>query len=450
MASNHSQSIFFDLETTDLLKVGQILNYCFIVVDHEWSIIDSLSGTVRISPLQLPRATAILANRTMVSEHQRLATVNEREALGSINSFIRKYAEQSPRLPLIGYNSDKFDVHYLRTSLLRNGFLPYLPVEAKDLLITSRSLLLTNSEFRALVFKQDPSNLRLETLCKAHGLLDGDQLHESSADVELTIKLAKTYADLYGRDIRTFEPYQLKDHHNSKSPIVVQRSTPRISATSYQSEKIMIHLLAADKASLWVDLEDFEKRQESEEINSSVKYMRHTDACCYRLLDTDQERFSELALKALDSLSGISMNDLFPPRGCYIEEWIYKLPYSEMDRLTQMMAKRNLDTSISAEAKSLYSRYLLEDDSSSSWRESFETYCAYRYGRTMIVDEKKTAKGITPVFHPTIDELYEELNKLIHKSTAKDLELLQDLLAFYDSSPIPPIGRSATKRVTAL
>ncbi len=443
MAANPGISIFFDLETTDLLRVGQIINFCFLVVDKNWSVIDSLTGNVRISPVQLPRASAIVANRTVISKHQKEATFTEREALHAINSFVRKYAAQSANVPLIGYNSDKFDTHYLRTSLLRNGVLPYLPVEHKDLLCASRSLLLNNERFRSLVFEQATPNLKLETLCKAHKLLEGAQLHESRADVELTIKLAETFSNLYGVDIRTFEPYQLTAHHEAHTPIVVRRATPRISATSYESQKIMLYLSGTDKASLWVDLEAFEKLQDSEEAKDSIKYLKHTDACSFLDITSDQERFEQLSSKALKLLGATKMNDLYPPKGCYVEEWIYLLNFSEMQNLLQMIDKQSLDISASANLKTLYNRYFLEVHTHEASQQAFRNYSLYRYGGKMIVDEKKTAKGIVPVFHPTIDALYQEIKDKLENAKEEDRELLLDLKNFYDSSPIPEIVRAS-------
>lgn len=444
MATNSGISIFFDLETTDLLRVGQIINFCFLVVDKNWAVIDSLTGNVRISPAQLPRAAAIVANKTLISKHQQEATFTEREAIHAINSFVRKHAVQSSNVPLIGYNSDKFDTHYLRTSLLRNGVLPYLPVEHKDLLCVSRSLLLNSEPFRSLVFEQATPNLKLETLSKAHKLLEGPQLHESRADVELTIKLAETFSNLYSVDIRTFEPYQLKSHHEKCSPIVVRRTTPRISATSYESQKIMLHLSGTDKASLWVDLEAFENLQDPKEAKETIKYLKHTDACSFIDITSDRERFEQLSTKALQLLGATTMNDLYPPKGCYVEEWIYLLNFSEMQNLIQMIDKQSVDLSASVHLKTLYNRYFLELPAHEDYQQTFKKYSIYRYGGKMIVDEKKTAKGLVPIFHPTIDALYQEIHDRFEKANDEDKALLLDLKNFYDSSPIPEIVRANT------
>ena len=81
-------TIFYDLETSDRNPVGQIINYSFILVDERYEVLDELSGLIRISRLQIPDPGAILANRTDVIEHQKLANDSEPVALGKIRDFI--------------------------------------------------------------------------------------------------------------------------------------------------------------------------------------------------------------------------------------------------------------------------------------------------------------------------------------------------------------------------
>jgi len=81
-------AVFYDLETSDKNPIGQILNYCFILVDSSLQIVDELSGLVKISRLQLPDSGAILANKIDVVDHQRLAADDERTAMGKIHAFL--------------------------------------------------------------------------------------------------------------------------------------------------------------------------------------------------------------------------------------------------------------------------------------------------------------------------------------------------------------------------
>ena len=120
-------SIFFDLETSTTEPIGQILNYSFIATDDKFEIIDECSDSVKISPLELPVADAILANRIDVIEHQKHNYLNETLSMKKIFDFFTKMIEKNKgeKIVLIGYNSLKFDVPYLRTSMIRNGLSPY-------------------------------------------------------------------------------------------------------------------------------------------------------------------------------------------------------------------------------------------------------------------------------------------------------------------------------------
>ena len=146
------KSIFFDLETSDKNPIRQILNYSFILVDDDFSIVSELSGLIQLSRLQLPAPEAILANRIDVTQHQKLAIDTEREAMAKIQSFIEHCIELhagNEKLPIIGYNSARFDIPYLRTSLIRNGINPYFSgkIIIRDLLFASRKLAASDVRF---------------------------------------------------------------------------------------------------------------------------------------------------------------------------------------------------------------------------------------------------------------------------------------------------------------
>jgi len=128
VANKAVRGIFFDLETTDLLPVGQIFQFSFIAVDKDFQHIEELNGTVKLNRLQIPSIDAILKTGLDVMQHQKNATYeSERAAMFDIHGFLSKYNKEasSKKIKLIGYNSNKFDVHYLRTSMIRNGINPY-------------------------------------------------------------------------------------------------------------------------------------------------------------------------------------------------------------------------------------------------------------------------------------------------------------------------------------
>ena len=89
------RAIFYDLETTDKNPIGQILNYCFYEVDRGFNVLNRCTGLIRISPLEIPSPSAVLANRTDVLEHQRQVHARECDAMREASDFIVDCIERS-------------------------------------------------------------------------------------------------------------------------------------------------------------------------------------------------------------------------------------------------------------------------------------------------------------------------------------------------------------------
>lgn len=444
-------SIFFDLETSDLLKVGQILNFCFLAVGPDWKVIDKLIGTVRISPLQLPRISAILANRTNVLEHQKTAKFSEREALKAIDQFIRKYANQPTKLPLIGYNSERFDIGYLRTSFLRNGIHPYLPVATKDLINVSRSLLLTNEAFRSLLLRYEKPNFKLETMCRLHSLLEGEQLHESEADVMLTVALAEAYLKLYDVDVRSYEPYQLNTYHGKAEPVKVLRAAAKdLTEEKFTTQKVMVYLKGTERAALWVDLEKFRKASSREKKIESVSRYKIGEPLICEECTEDLSALREAAISAKSELAEITEDDIYPENKAYIEEWIYRLNPNAMTRFIRILEGREAAQEICEDTKILLSRYRLDsvdhlEDSTDAMKDSFRRYVQYRYGGKMVIEQTRTAKETKNVYHPTYAELLAEIEEKEKTcSNEGDINLIAALKGFYEKSEISGCWRGKT------
>ena len=191
--------IFFDLETTSLHRVGQILNFCFVCVDRSWNELARLKGEIKVSRLELPDPLAIVSTGIDIIALNERATYSEREAMMEIQHFFDTW-NIPKKTALSGYNIERFDVPFLRTSMLRSGVFPYAHPQSNDLLLLVRHLLGTQDELRAdyqefLVDQQADSVPRisatLEKVSKYFGLLTNAQAHESEDDVELTIALAR-------------------------------------------------------------------------------------------------------------------------------------------------------------------------------------------------------------------------------------------------------------------
>ncbi len=444
-------SIFFDLETSDLNFMGQILNFSFIVVDSEWNIVDELNGEIKLSRLQLPRARAILANQINVLEHQQRAKYTEATAMSRIVEFLQDCLDNSgvSTGQLIGYNSGSFDLPYLRTSLIRNGYNPYFKIQNRDLLLVAQKLWISYPEFRKKIIDYAdqnslPANLKLETLCKAHNLLEGKQSHESREDVILTIELAKTFLQLYGLDVRTFDPYEGRSLHR-----MPRGSVFSVATGIYKLETQISHftlLQAEPKSALWIDLDKFKECQEQGlELKSAVRWIKFEG----KIFVTDGQEvhdatYHELAKQALVALKDLQISNFFEETTCDIEQFIYRIPFNSFPMLAKFMQDPKGSAQLSADEKELVKRYRLAnyqlgsgDDQKIS--QALKEYAEYRYlGRAQLANTSKSTwedSEHRKDFHPTLIELIAEIDQVANES-AENLPLMEALGKFYRGSEI--------------
>lgn len=208
--------IFYDFETSSREFIGQILSYAFIVTDLDLNIKDDLCGTIKLNPTQLPEPEAILVNRINIQEHQKTGEP-EPIAAKKIAKFLSEWALKSPFCSLVGFNSNAFDLQFLRNLLIRHGINPYFRGQLKnlDILHFARHLAITNKN----TFKwhqghseqtQSPYwQFKLETLATDYGILSETQSHDAREDVELTIKLTKKLQEIYQKKLIEFTPYTI-------------------------------------------------------------------------------------------------------------------------------------------------------------------------------------------------------------------------------------------------
>jgi hypothetical protein len=191
--------IVYDLETSGLNFVDQILTFSFKQIDNFFNVIDTCEGSIKINHLQLPSPGAILANQIDVLEHQKTAQYSEPQAMKLIHHWIRSKTEQNKTF-LMGKNSYKFDLPFLRTSMIRNGLNPYFGghVINRDLQFVIFETFIKNIKFRQTLLQGDSfSNtsyrklFSLENVAQKIGVLRGKQSHDASEDVDLTIEVMK-------------------------------------------------------------------------------------------------------------------------------------------------------------------------------------------------------------------------------------------------------------------
>lgn len=271
--------IFFDLETSDRNTIGQILNYAFIATDQYLEPRAELRGLIHLSRLQLPSPEAILVNRVNLLDHQRDAKLNEAQAMREVQRFIQTQIEEAERdneqggVALTGYNTARFDVPYLRTSLIRNGINPYFSgkLRYKDLLHLVRNVYLTNPAFPAPRSKQDASqlSLSLESVTRELGLLQAQQSHDSYQDVMLTIALARQLEISFKSKLHEFEAYQARtcEQASLREQVWQQRVPNYQLGEGARALDLPVALHATNhKEALWIDLTRYERGEKSKSL----------------------------------------------------------------------------------------------------------------------------------------------------------------------------------------
>jgi hypothetical protein len=449
-------AVFYDLETSDKNTVGQIINYCFMCVDEELQPLDEISGLIKLSRLQIPDPGAILANRTDVQLHQQEAQHYEPEAMTAIAVFIdQSIVRAQGAITLIGYNSARFDLGFLRTSLIRNGINPYFNQQLipRDLLHAVQKAYLTSPQFRELILKQRGSekklSLSLQTVGHALGLLEGVQAHESREDVVLTLKVAEWLRRECDLDPITFDGYEgLALHSTARSGTVYFQEQPEYDLESGQAiSKTPITLLdAGGKAGLWIDLERYAHKQSPECImwRSVGKHPFFVTPQA-----SDDTELRRLARAAIAQFKTINLKNFFKPSNCDVEMDIYRLDFDNRDifeRAVQANDKKILEMCTSPEAKVLWARRMLAnprariDDPKTA--ETLRQYALYRYGGKLQLarniserDEQRDAN-----FHATLSEIMQRLMQsreaaVVTRNT-EDQQLLDSLERYIRSCDI--------------
>ena len=448
-------TIFYDLETSDRNPVGQIINYSFILVDERYEVLDELSGLIRISRLQIPDPGAILANRTDVIEHQKLANDSEPVALGKIRDFIHAAIQRAQgAVALVGYNSARFDLGYLRTSLIRNGINPYFKnlIVPRDLLHVVQKCYLTCEQFRDAIRNQrqdqDTLSLSLETVGHAFGLLSGVQVHESREDVILTINVAKRIREMSDLDVTTFDGYEGHSVHStagSGAVYLISRPEYDLTESSYVSKTPMTILDANHKAALWIDLDKFGMNG-----NRGAISWRSLGKHAFFMSEhsVQDPSLQDLARRAIRKFKGITLYNFFEKSSCDIEMDIYRLGFDIQDRFYQAVATNDrsiLDGCPSKDPLVLWTRRQLASENASiedsKTAEILRKYALYRYGGKFqivksVSEDRAEHENYQESLGCTVQRLIHLQEAAVMKEAHDDQKLLSSLEAFIRSSDI--------------
>jgi hypothetical protein len=313
--------IFYDFETSSKELIGQILTYSFIVTDSDFNIKDELTGQIKLNRIQLPEIDALLTNRIEIDKLQKEGEP-ENIAAKNIYNFLSKQIATYAYCTLTGFNSNSFDVSFLRNLLIRYGINPYF--EGKllnlDILHYIRHLAFENPEKYLWSLIKNKNNelyysFKLEDTAKAFAVLTEKQTHNARDDVLLLINLVKFLEKEFDLPLDSFRPMKVTSNFNEPFSIAKQKVSDYDLSTDSPPEKYTykyyLNLLSQKKSNIILDLEKYEKlnsnntkptsdNPEEKNIMSCIRYINHNKHF-FRLEPlTNQEftKWNELALKA--------------------------------------------------------------------------------------------------------------------------------------------------------
>lgn len=444
--------IFFDLETSDKEFCGQILNYSFIRTDNSFQIEDELSGDIELSLLQIPSPEALLTNRVKILDHQASHFPREPESMQAITRFIGNSLEVSKdQVYLAGYNSTRFDLPFLRTSLIRNGLNPYFSGKLKysDILHLVRKAYLSKPDFPPTYSASDPAklSLSLEAVTRALGLLGGLQTHHSRDDVLLTIELCKLLQERFELHSSSFNAYEPA----SKENLIVSISpnyAPEEGKAGRLLERPVGLLNESHRAALWVDLERFK----AGEGRASISWYNKNGG---QLTKSTQASFPPESAAVLEEARNefrtLTTDNFFTRSTCDIEQDIYRLDMQKITILSQIIwnnERSKLKQIEDKDLQQLVSRYWLAyglavDKRGEKWKEKLAQYAKYRYGggefqipkSLPVAKENQESSGSS--YHISLSEIKAALERLRQARTdVKDQEILRQLQEYIESSPV--------------
>lgn len=256
--------IFYDFETSSKSVLGQILSYSFIATTSHLEPIEECNGLIQLNRLQLPEVGAILTNRLQLKTVQENGS-SEYESAKHIHRFLTTFIFQHGSATLVGFNSNRFDLSWLRTLFTRYGLDPYFKGKLKNLDILHFTQYLAFQHPEEFPWVQDRGDrgpfysFTLENTASSFGLLTEAQSHDAREDVLLTIALTHSLSSTFHTSLSAFEPFSIPDSFVPFKSIGLEKTRhfPGLSEEPLQKvvETPYLFLSQSGKNSLWIDLE---------------------------------------------------------------------------------------------------------------------------------------------------------------------------------------------------
>ncbi|MGK0290960.1 MAG: hypothetical protein ACI86H_002424 [bacterium] len=440
MSSNKKYFILYDLETSSKDFIGQILTAYFILVDEDFNPIPNyeLDLKVQISRLELPHPEAILVNRIHVLQHQK-ESISEYDACQKIQTFIQNCIEFAPpkRVKLMGYNSSRFDLPFIRTTFIRNGFNPYFfgKLLYSDGLYLVRKIAWEHPDFPKIIVKNKELthySYSLENLCKHFGLLEGDQTHSAKDDVLIFLDLLKTVQEQFQTKLWDEEEFNLPDTDIFFSKEFDVHSFPQY----FKLNEYFV--LDKNKTScLLVDIEQFRKDPSRDAIrykNKSTGFLISTEEHP-TTITADEKQMIQYQFQE------ITCDNFFPVTDCDIEQDIYRLSFAGIKDLRSKIHGKKADLHGKQDLRQLWRRYNLKTLDPKDYSNPTHFYQAL----TQYVEMRYTQKvklnkfGDQDRLSESWDDLQEVLSQKLENASPKDDILLQALAQLYEQSDIKKV-----------
>jgi len=428
--------ILYDLETASTSFTSQILTAYFTLVNQDFTPIvgEELDIRIKLSRLELPHPDAILVNRIDVPEHQTYG-ISEFEACKKITRFISQCIEKygAYQIKFVGYNSSKFDLPFIRTTLIRNGFNPYFRGKLLygDGLHYVRYFAWKHKDFP--LTKKDTEEgfyytFGLESMSKNFGLLEGAQTHTAREDVDLLRNLLSIIQENYQESVWDINSF-------SDLESVFEIKVPSYSGNRYDL-KVFTLLDQNKNNALFLDLGNFENGN----LEQTIVYKNKSTGYLFPQILEEPDKWQPIAEKALKKFDHVNLQTYFEISDCDIEQDIYRLSFEEIKKLS---AKINLGSKYASESqdlKHLWRRYSLrnmirptQETDLKPFIKAFKQYIHSRY----VQGFKMNKFGEQIVLSDTFETLQSTLKqRLAQCKSQEDQELLQSLHQYYQDSEI--------------
>ena len=205
--------IFYDFETSQKDFLGQILSYYLVLVDERFNSIKECEGLIQPNRLELPACGAIQVNKLSINQCI-TDGLTEFEAANKIYTFLQGCTNDHGHVPLVGFNSARFDFKHIEKLLLKHGLSPtfYGKISSLDIYQFSKYCALNHTETFPFIRKKrqetDTFSFRLEDLANAFECLKEAQTHDAKDDVLLTIELTKQLESKFEISLKSFYTMQ--------------------------------------------------------------------------------------------------------------------------------------------------------------------------------------------------------------------------------------------------